>query len=855
MILKQIRYDSATGFSNFEYNKLIPTLVEPDNGNDDSNTDLTNAYDIVKLENFDYHLNYDVEDVLTSFTSNNGQWTWSLCADSYGDLTRIRVLNPYVPFSIALIWEHYDIRKKDVEIEDKGKLTDVILLALDGSPLFLDLNIIPNRASCAPGENVQFVAQMTLQDGSLMDVTLDSDWTIYLNNTEMEVSKGKITNAQTGNWTVMVSAQGQQATSILEVDPITIVLEPLNAIINPNETVQFTSYLLKGTTKTKLPWNSCSWSITSDDGVSSVPSISNGLVNNTNKPGGKYTVSAIYNGNTANAGLSINRPSLLIDPSYKEISEGDTVQFNALLKLGNTLATVTTNCNWSISPSGPNLNNSSKKGYVSNTANAQGIYEITATYSSLSLTAFGKVKILDAQFWIEPTTASIDQGQTYQYKAYYKDGSGFVSEVTNLCSWTVENPCNILNGLVSNTNTPGTYGVEATYNGKQSTANIKISAPKLEIRPDTQTIKLMHEANYRVYYTSSSGERDVTDIVTWSINAPTFIISKGKIYNCNIPGTYEVKVVFNNSGKTYIDTASLVVKDISLLVTPSNQLVNLGSTTIVTAYSEGVDVTMSSVWTRNGNVVPNFDGHVTVNESGPIVMIATYKGKTAQGIINVKMKSLVIVPGSYAINLGDTKTFKAYLRSSGDADIDVTNDCNWNIDSPLTITQSGQIGNTNQIGVYKVTALYRPVPSLVADAEVVIAEYTFNIHSTNLTLQVRDNSDLDGDCITIWVNGIVVLDDFKLTASWNDVICNLQSGTNSIKIGATSNGIDWYYDSNYGPQYGAGMVTASVRGIQSDSKSVIIPETLLNIDCPTRGIERISLDPNQYFKIWSAVVT
>jgi plastocyanin len=830
-------------------------MTDGDSNEGIPSVDTNNAYDVIKLENFDYHLNYDSEEVLTSFTSNNGQWTWTLMSDSFGDLTHIRVMNPYVPFTIAMIWELYDMRKKDPETEEKGKLTDVVLLGIDGNPLLSGLTITPERVSTDPGNTVQYVAEITLQDGSHITVTDDSEWSIYLGPDNMPISKGKVSNAQTGTWTIIASYGGKEAQAILEVVPVTLELDPPSKEIVAGERVQYTLYTVRNGIRTRIAWDAVTWKIIADNGADPLPNISNGLVTNTTHPGGRYTISAIYNGNTANGTLTIIKPTLLIDPASVEINEGDTVQFSALLRNGPGLTTVTNSCTWSISPSGPTISNGTNKGKVTNTSNAQGTYTIKATYSSLSLTATATLKIRDAQFWIEPPTKNVDASQTASYKAYYRDSAGNTTDVSDSATWTIESPCTINKGLATAGSTPGTFGISATYLGKNSSATLVVVAPKLEIRPDSQTIKIGESATYRAYFTNNSGEIDVTDSVIWSINSTTFIMSKGYVHNCNTPGTYELKAVYNTGGNSYNDTASLVVQDINFRVDPASQTVDLGTTATVRAYSDGVDVTALSTWTRNGNPVSNFDGHVLVNEAGPITMVATYKGKTAQGVINVRQRQLVIVPGSYAINLGETRTFKAYLRASGVSDIDVTNSCDWTIGAPLTITQSGQIGNTNQVGTYPVTATYRPVPSLTANATVIISEYTFPVHDTNITLQVRDNSDLDGDCITIWVNGTKKLDNYKLTAEWKDIPCTFIAGSNSIKLGATANGIDWYYNPSYGPMYGAGQVTAAVRGVKTGTSTVVIPETLLYIDAPPRGEERISLDPNSYFKIWAVDVT
>ena len=852
MILKQIRYDSATNFSNFQPANLIPSVSEVLPTGD---TDLTNAYNVVKLENYDYHLDYDSDEVFTSFTSNNRKWRWNLCSDSFGDLTHITVLNPYIPFVIAMIWVNYDIRRSDPETEDKGLLTDIVLLSFDGTPLFTSITIDPKIITCEPGGGTKFSATLLLQDGTELDVTDSAGWSIVNCPNGMSIQQGYVSNAQTGTWTIVATVQGKQATATLIVVPVTLTIDPESSTVLPGQRVQYTVYLTNGNTKTPISWKECSWSISSVNGTDPIPNMQDGLVTNDSYPGGTYIISGIYNGNTITASLSILMPVILVDPAIITISEGDNAHFDSLLKLGNTVSTVTEKCTWSIDPTGPIINN---LGNVTNTHDAQGSYNITASYVYESTVIYGTgvLTIKDAQFWIEPPTAKVNIEQTHKYIAYYKDGDGLQHDVTNECTWTIESPCIIdKNGLATAGSSPGTFGINAMYEGKKSNATLEVILPRLEIRENSQQIKLGESAIYRAYFVDCTGEVDLTDVVIWYTSATNSTISKGNIYNNYIPGTFSINAVITQSGKTYTATGTLVVLDITLIVDPSTQTVDIGTIANVRALADGVDVTLLATWTKNGVSVPGFQGRVSVDSTNSITMIASYHGKTANGIILVISKTLVILPGNYSISIGETCSFRSYLRAPGYADVDVTNLCTWNIDSPLTITQTGAVGNTIRVGSYNVSAKLISAPSLVATASVVISEHTFNVHTLTVILQFRDNSDVDGDAISVWVNDSIILNNYQLTGDWKDVTCVLKSGSNKIKLGATGNGRIWYYNPSYGPNYGSGMVTAAVRGKDANTSVVVIPETLLDIDAPTRGSERLNLDPNLYCKIWDITVT
>jgi aromatic ring-opening dioxygenase LigB subunit len=69
-----------------------------------------NPYDprtIRAFEDFDYHLEYNEEDELISFTSHDGLIRYTLNKDSFDDLITISVHTIKIDFKIACIYDNY----------------------------------------------------------------------------------------------------------------------------------------------------------------------------------------------------------------------------------------------------------------------------------------------------------------------------------------------------------------------------------------------------------------------------------------------------------------------------------------------------------------------------------------------------------------------------------------------------------------------------------------------------------------------------------------------------------------------------------------------------------------------------
>lgn len=854
MILKRIRYNNVVKGSG-DYTQFIPMLTSetPSSTTTDDNTDMSNPYNVVGLDNFDYHLLYNLEEEMIGFTSNNGTWNWVLNKDSFEDLITIDVTNPITPFRIALIFEFYDIRKDVVEVSEKGKLTDVILLAMDNSNLVKTLVVEPSTLDANPGDTMKFVAKLGLQNGTTVDVTDTCTWSIQNipTNSTISISNGVVTNADTGTYMILASIQGLSCKATLNVKPLILQLYPGDSVIDINDTITFSVISVKanGTMESVLG-DQVTWQIAANNNTDPLPTVTNGAITNTSNSG-KYTVTAIYQGNLVRAKLEIKAPILLIDPVVLSIREGDFAKFNALLSKARTVTGVTSLCDWSINSASVNMDNNLNKGYISNTYGNKGTYTIQATYGSLLTTA--KLNILPAEFYLAQDNKTINQNETTSFRAYYKDPTGIVTDITDNVTWSIESPCVISNtignkGIVTNTTTSGTYGIVATNSsGLQANGTLTVVEKSFSISPSSQSCGVGEEVQFEAYFTDKDGSVEVTNGCVWSINTTKCTISRGRVAFITEAGTYTITAVLN--GMT--TTASLTVHETTLTISPNTIQAKTGEIVKFTAFSDTNDVTNSfeCIWKVDESDVDIAAGVVSnlYTTRSYVTVSATYRRKTATSTLNVKQVSLILVPDSLSLVQGSTGSFKAYLRSEGEADTEVTSNCTWMIDGPLAITQSGDVGNTVQMGNYNVKVSYNPSPKLIANTTVQVAEKSITVHDSTVTLQIRDWGIVDGDTVKVKLNNGSWSDEISLIDSWTNVSLNLSLGTNYLKIGACKNG------SLIPITQDAGYVSAGIRAL-NNSGVIVIPESMLEIVAPTTGDERLALDPNTYNKVWSIVL-
>lgn len=790
--------------------------------------DYSNPFKIAGFEGFDYHLMYNDQDELIGFTSHNGKIKYYLRKDIYDDLIYIDIYTPDIDFKIALIFQFYDLRFDTEYVEEKGLLTDVILLNANNQSLIIKLEISPKSREVELGDTAQYTCTATLFDGTVIDVTDVVNWEI---GSPLTINEGKVTAEYSGTYQISATYQNLIDTVTLVVPSIELVIQPANVVINPRETAQYFVYLKKNGQLISLSNQLVEWSINSD-----TLQIDNGLVSNTIEFG-TFTVTANYKGNTASATLEVRKPQLIIQPSSASINPGDTAKFRAYLKILGNMYEVTNSASWEIeSPL------TISAGLVSNTISASaGTYTVTCRYTQdeLDLVATAQLTILESDLIIEPSSVTIDAGQLYQFRCYLITSESNQIDVTYSANWSVQSPLKINRGQVYDTTTTGNYTVTAEFNGKRATATVIINPPSLIIQPSTVTVKMGDTYQFRAYLKYAGGSYvDVSNEATWTVESP-LQINKGLVTNTTREGTY--KVTATHSGMNAQATIQVLPRTFAL--DPTHQVVFSGGTAKFDAYLDGYLLSPLAVqWSINVSELSIENGVVRTPPTfeGTAIITATYGSLVATATLEVQKGTLRIEPQTQVVKLGQGRTsFRAILRYPNGMEADVTKDCNWTIDPPCTIYK-GRVENISRLGAYTVKATY-PYNGITAEGTLLVVEEHIIVDTRNIKLWFKDGGSLvDGDSIRVKLNGVVVANQIDLTADWKTVSVTLNPGINQLELGAIYNG-------RYVTK--GGLCTATVR--ITDANNRIIKDNLdLFIECPTTK-DGQPLNPNLYYKLWT----
>lgn len=851
MILKRTRTISVNGSDGTSGNNYYTPPTMDDNNDPDNPTPTpespTDIYSIIGMENYNYQLKYNSDEELVGFTSNNGDWFWKFNKDDYGDLISVTVENQYMPFKIALIWTNYDQRRNDTETDEKGLLSEVVLLNIDGSSLFSDLLIEPPFISVTPHETATFKAYLRMQDGSKLECSSSVDWVIDNNYSDMTITNGVVDNLKTGTWRIRASYKNSKATAQLQVRSVNLKISPQNSILNPDEFVQ---YIVSDSNSTALDntvdLKKCNWSIICKDPTVTVPEIQNGFVGKFEKVATTYTVLCEYLGNSIQAQITVTLPELIIDPATASIYDGQTCQFNAYLKRAGEFSIVTNDCVWVVGSADLTVS----KGKVGNTLNHPGKYDVMASYAKYNITGSSKLTVKNASLVIEKPEVYINQNDTYQFDVYYIDSDLGTKTLVNFdANWNAESPCVIDNGKIIASTVNGTYSVSAEYNGITVDAILHVVSPHLIIEESSYSLVVGDTHQFKAYFISKAGKLDVTDICIWHITPTTATIRNGNVYNCNTTGSYSVGATYViSSDVVYNATSNLTVSPLNVTVNIDKLPIYLGDTVNVTAKAGDRDVTALCQWYENGVLLSNFTGVYTPKASGSFTLTAKYLTVTGIKSFQVQPRTLNISPSVGITGTNNPIGYKALLHNDLIADIDVTSQCMWTVTGGVAISGSGIISNTPKPLDGIVTAKHTKISTLSNTARLLIYEHLYDTNVATPTLQIMNARSGTDDYITVWINDVKVKDNVLVSNSWIDIVSTLQPGINVLKIGVNSNA------NNEPADKSVSKVSLLIRGIDS-SGSQILTEELSVIDCPTVGAERLTIDPTQYYTVWVIRVT
>jgi len=660
-------------------------------------------------------------------------------------------------------------------------------------------------------QTITYKVEKVSSDGYRSDITNDPEtyWTHDAGSSWTFVDQ-ELTVTGAGEDVILVTYKGKTAVATVTA---TETIEDLNIVpyehaVNVGDSPKYSAiYTVNGEEYDVS--SECYWTINDPDfeidagTVSAIPSASSNPL----------SVSATYKGLTASASLSVpmaQEPKTIIEPSVASIDWGSNQQFKAYRVLSDgSRIDITDQVIWAcdkyrigghqydVGAIDSGLVTTDTDFRNEGSATITAYLEGDASMATAILNVDGAAPPITPtyQLIIEPSEVWAKLGDEPQLRAYYQDGAGVSTEVTNTASWSIDH-FNISQGLVTNIDDDNNIVavVEAQYDGKTATALLKVPAQittPLEIVPNPLNLQVGDSRYIGVIDTSGNQRRDVTQWATLSIDKYS-ISDFGLIDNTNVPGIATITAEYNNGSANGIVNVSYQLDNDYIEIIPKEFDVRLGSTTypkiwhvyngVRTQLTIGFDdVTLS---TTTPSVIDVVSDRFSCLQIGTGQITATYESingtriATATIIVTAYEPELYFIYNVGAIEVGDTKTFTAYYRDETGNSVDVTNSCDWTSTKPSVSSTGVFTASQSSIGTVSVDATYNGVSA--NGAFTVRAKADPEAVDRRITLRFWDEQGAGGARLRVYLNG-----EFKYTLRTSiqtDITFTLKQGSNYIRI-------------------------------------------------------------------------
>jgi uncharacterized protein YjdB len=413
------------------------------------------------------------------------------------------------------------------------------------------LLITPDTATVRVGGTQQFVAVLTLEDGTTQIVTTSTSWTTS-DGSIASIStgggggpgggggRGLATGVAPGTVTVTATYRTLTATASLTVtaaQPVSLVVTPPTASIQVGQTQAFVATMVYDDNTTATVTTQASWT-SSDPAVAAIQTAGGGPGGGRPTAGlataiatGISTISASYDGFTGTADLTVVDPPLAyvqVTPTNPNIPVGATQQFTATAVFADSSTRdVTGTATWSSSDTSIAvvLNSGTSVGRA--TALAEGSTMITATYKGVSgssvLSVAGSVQSVS----VTPTNPTAVLGVPVSFAANALLSNGSTLVVTGNATWLTSD-ATVATVTATGLATPVSSGattITASYLGKSGTSTLTVSSATLSsIAITPNPLSLATGASQQMSATgdySDGSSYDLTDFATWLSSAIT----------------------------------------------------------------------------------------------------------------------------------------------------------------------------------------------------------------------------------------------------------------------------------------------------------------------------------------------
>jgi len=711
------------------------------------------------------------------------------------------------------------------------------------APYPIELVVTPDNVTVPTDININYIATVTLSDGSTQDVTNHATWQIAEASVATITDSGVATTVSAGTTSVSASYSANNGITVSDdtdltvndADIIGLDVKPLQHQTLVGLTTQYHAYARYQSGERFDVTQSSSWQI-EDTELAEFQSNELNAITVLAKKIGITDVKAEFKSLKNQGQLAIiDSPvsSLVVTPIDKQLPLGTQAQYQANLILDNgQTIDVTLQSDWTIEDD--------TIGQFSNTqifyAQSVGSTSISAafTYEDINLSDSTSVTVTNAiaeRLLITPQDGVFPLGTQGQFKAEALYSDGHVEDVTLSSVWQLADDI----GSISASGDDAGYAI-ATSVGQSTvsaqfanlTADSSVEVTNAEVVELTLTpINYVTPSGTHVSYTgyarfTDESVQDVTQLGVWSSSEQSianigFTGAQSGIAKTYSPGVTQICINYLDK-QTCTSLTVTAAESENLVITPVDARVPLGTEGqyIATAYyTDGhtADVTNLATWQISDTDIAAIEttgqtaGYTiskSVGQTNVSASFETLTDSTSLTITDAELVSLVISPSRSTIAKGNSQSYEVTGQYTDGTFKDLTSQATWqSSNNDIAYISSPSVAFGADTGTVNITATVKG-QQITAKLTVTTAEIT-RIAVTPTSLSIAKGHSGQLTATAYYTDSTSA--DITQTATWKSADSSIAAVPSTGTSGGLVSGIE----------QGQTTVTATYSGMKDDA--------------------------------------
>jgi hypothetical protein len=576
--------------------------------------------------------------------------------------------------------------------------------------------ISPFVENIAKEGEIDFHATGIYSDQTRADLTSLVTWGVDNNMLASIDNIGHVVPIQAGTVTITSSFEGVQAQHSLTITDITldaIQITPQQAEIPSGLEQEFQAVGSYSDGSTQDLSDFVSWSSSSP----AVASMSDATATGASQ--GTTTISATYNGLTAQASLVVNAAvlqNLEVEVSNPDLQIATNSAISAVgLYSDNTSRDVSAEVTWQVDDAlvvELDQTGLTVEGLTVGSANV--IAGLDGHQAQVAVSVSNAVL---TRIEVSPVDSTIPLGLTGQLTATGIFSNQTLQDLTTQVTWlssadsiaSVDNLSGS-NGKVSALS-QGSASISAHYQGQSGSAAVTVSQASLvsiEVSPPNSTLANGYQQQFTAQASYSDGSSvDVTDLVSWSSSNQNASLISGQqagLYQANAVGAVVVVASLNGTqGFTNLEITSETLSSLSIVSETTAQALGMTQQLRANAtYSDAStrDVSDQVIWSSSDTgvaLVSNNSaskGEVTTVATGGVVISAALdgvQGTLTMAVTAATLTEIQLTSDSASFYINQTRQASALGIYSDASQQDLTNQVQWlSSDDAITAASNGE---------------------------------------------------------------------------------------------------------------------------------------------------------------------